>query len=107
MIRNGNDEDAVGLRQLAELDSGRPPAGRVLIGEMEGLPPPPARWPTAGSSLTRAGGLMKLSALVRDHLPLTDPARPRGIAEQARVARMLRARRATKRAGRTTDTPTI
>jgi hypothetical protein len=39
---------------------------------------------------------MKLSVLVRNQLLVTGPARPRGIAEQARVARMLRARRAAR-----------
>ena len=34
---------------------------------------------------------MKLDLLVRGQLLVTGPARPRGIAEQARVARMVRA----------------
>ena len=38
VIRLANDEDAVGLRRLAELDSQRPLAGRALIGEIDGTP---------------------------------------------------------------------
>jgi hypothetical protein len=38
VIRLATEEDAVGLRRLAELDSQRPLAGRVLIGEIDGTP---------------------------------------------------------------------
>jgi hypothetical protein len=37
-IRLANDQDAIGLRRLAELDSQRPLAGRVLLGEIDGTP---------------------------------------------------------------------
>jgi hypothetical protein len=37
-IRLADDEDAIGLRRLAELDSQRPLGGRVLIGEIDGTP---------------------------------------------------------------------
>ena len=36
VLRLANDQDAIGLRRLAELDSQRPLAGRVLLGEMDG-----------------------------------------------------------------------
>lgn len=39
---------------------------------------------------------MKLDLLVRGQLLVTGPARPRGIAERARVAPMVRARRAAR-----------
>jgi hypothetical protein len=38
VIRLATDEDAVALRRLAELDSQRPLAGRVLIGEIDATP---------------------------------------------------------------------
>jgi hypothetical protein len=37
-IRLATDEDAVALRRLAELDSQRRLGGRVLIGEIDGVP---------------------------------------------------------------------
>lgn len=39
---------------------------------------------------------MNLSALKQAGLLVTGPARPRGIAEQARIARMMRAQRAAR-----------
>jgi hypothetical protein len=39
---------------------------------------------------------MRLATLVQAELLVTGPARPRGIGEQARIARMVRARRAAR-----------
>jgi hypothetical protein len=37
-IRMATDDDAEGLRRLAELDSQRPLGGRIMIGELDGAP---------------------------------------------------------------------
>src|SRR3954471_9999558 len=37
-IRRATEHDAAALRRLAELDNARPLTGRVLIGELDGVP---------------------------------------------------------------------